>query len=160
MTLKDSRLERYLHEFFELGLFMKAFNGTWETIVGVLFLVSHGTILNRLLVFLARGELFENSQDKFIGFLTKLVQMQVQARVFATTYILIHGALNIFLAIQLYRNKLWAYQVTTVSMVIFISYQFYRIYLHHSGFLTVLTVFDVIFVFLTLHEYKHKVSVD
>jgi len=138
MTFKDSKLERYLHGFFELGLFMKAFNGIWETIVGILILISHGTVFNKLLGFLARGELLKDS------------------RVFATTYILIHGILNIFLAFQLYRNRLWAYKITIASMIIFISYQIYRIYLRHSGFLTVLTIFDIIFVILTWHEYKHK----
>ncbi len=140
MTFKDSKLERYLHGFFELGLFMKAFNGIWETIVGLLILISHGTIFSRLLTFLARGELLKDSQT----------------RIFAITYILIHGILNIFLAFQLYRNRLWAYKITIASMIIFISYQIYRIYLRHSGFLTVLTIFDIVFVILTWHEYKHK----
>ncbi len=154
MTSNPIKINRFLHQLFELGVVLKAVNGTWETLSGVFFLFFN-TTLARLAGFLVRGELLENPQDRLANYLTHI---PTQARKFAGTYILIHGVLNIFLAIQLFRNRLWAYLVTIAATAVFILYQLYRIHLYHSMVLLAVTVVDIGFILLTYHEYRTRVS--
>ena len=73
---------------------------------------------------------------------------------FAAFYLLSHGIIKIFLAIGLLRNRLWAYPAAIVFFILFILYQVYRYTYTQSSFLILLTVFDLIVVGLTWHEYK------
>lgn len=145
------------HELFEFGVFLKGFNGIWETISGAMFLfLSRGTITNWF--FLAtRNELIENPNDKVIIFFARVLQNSLShTKVFAALYLLVHGLLNIFLAVQLYRDKHWAYLVMIWTIIIFIGYQIYRISIHHSIALIFFTIFDIFFVILAWHEYKYR----
>ncbi len=138
----SNRFERYWHTFFEFGVLIKGFNGVLETVGGVLILFLSKSAFGSLFSFLARGELLQN--------------LPAGAKTFAAIYILLHGILNIFLAIQLYRNRLWAYLATISAMILFIFYQIYRINLHHSITLTVVTIFDLLFIALAWHEYQYQ----
>lgn len=155
--IKKYRFEYYWRAIFEFAVFIKGFNGIWETLSGFLVLFFSKAAFGNLFFFLARNELLEDPHDSFIAFMAQALQnLSASAKTFAAIYILLHGLLNIFLAIQLYRNKLWAYLVTINVMVIFIFYQVYRIILHHSVMLSILTVFDAIFIILTWHEYQYQ----
>jgi uncharacterized membrane protein len=121
----SSKIEKILHQIFKFGIFIKGFNGVWETIVGFVILFLSEEAISKPFYFVA-------------------------------VYFLIHGFLNLFLAIQLYRDRIWAYLVTIFVTIIFIFYQIHRIILHHSVVLTIITIFDILFIFLTWHEYKRK----
>lgn len=154
---KPAGLERVWHQFFEWSLLIKGFNGAWETISGVLILFSSKATLDNFFYFLARRELLEDPNDKLINFFTgALNSVSNDAKTFVAFYILFHGFLNIFLAIQLYRNKLWAYLFTIGAISLLMLYQIYRIIVHHSLVLTAITIFDVLFIILVWHEYKHR----
>lgn len=147
---------KYWHNFFELGIFAKGFNGIWETTSGVLILFTGQLTLNDWFQALTRNELLEDPHDKLMGFLAHSLQnFSPDIQKFAALYLLIHGVLNIFLAIQLYRDKHWAYFVTILSVALSMVYQIHRIMLHHSLFLSAITVFDAIFIILAWHEYKY-----
>ena len=150
-------IERYWHAFFKFGIFIKGFNGIWETGSGLAILLISKTGLGGWFYLLAQNELLEDPHDSFINFFIQILQTaSASAAIFAAVYILFHGVLNLFLAIQLYRNKLWAYIFTLWAMSAFLVYQIYRVVLHHSSILIVLTVFDIIFIILTWHEYLHQ----
>lgn len=154
--MKKFLTQKYWHELFEVGITLKGFNGIWETVTGFLFLVLSKDTLHRGFSYVTRNELFEDPNDKFINFLAHTLQnFSSDTKTFAALYIFLHGLLNIFLVIQLYRDKHWAYLVTIGSMILFMFYQIYRISIHHSVFLTVLTVFDAVFIVLAWHEYKY-----
>lgn len=147
----------YWHELFELGVALKAFNGVWETISGSLFLFLNKAVFVRLFYALAHRELLEDPHDRFINFLAlNLQNLSSNTKVFASLYILFHGLLNLFLAIQLYRNKHWAYLVTVGVMVLFIIYQLHRYQLHHSNFLLIISIVDIGFILVTLQEYRYQ----
>ncbi len=69
---------------------------------------------------------------------------------------LIHGLTKGFVVWGLWRNKLWAFPVSMVVLVLFIGYQVYRVTvaLFH-GVWSDLTVFDAFVVFLVWNEYQH-----
>ncbi len=121
-------------------------------------LILGGRLVRHLFYIMSRNELFEYPKDDLINFLSQTFdRIPAGAMKFAAVYILIHGVLNIFLVVQLYRERLWAYLVTIGAMIIFIIYQIYRISIYHSRVLTVITVIDVVFIFLAWNEYKlHK----
>ena len=150
-----STIQKYWHLLFEFAVIIKGFNGVWETLSGFLVLFLNKTKLNNWFDILLHSELLEDPNDKFIAFLSHALQnFSADIKVFVASYMLVHGLLNIFLAIQLYRDKHWAYLFAIWTMLIFITYQIYRIVIHHSLILTALTIFDVVFVFLAWHEYK------
>jgi uncharacterized membrane protein len=128
MKFRNSTIERYLHDLFEIGVFFKAINGIWETLTGWLVFYFGITIRHH----------------------------HMGARNFAAAYVLIHGIVNLFLAIQLLRQRLWAYLVAIGIMATFVIYQLYRIHHYHSRVLIFFTVVDILFIFLTWHEYRHR----
>lgn len=144
------------HELFELGVALKGFNGIWEAASGFLVLFVNKAIFSTWFYTIARSEILEDPNDKFVIFFSHLLQnLSSDVKTFAAVYLLAHGLLNIFLAIQLYRDKHWAYLVTIGVMLLFMVYQIYRIAVHHSIFLAALTVIDALFIVLAWHEYKH-----
>lgn len=148
--------QKYWHELFEAGIAIKGFNGVWETITGFLFLVLSKETLDSWFSYITRNELLEDPRDNLIQFFAHTFQnFSSDTKTFAALYVFLHGILNIFLVIQLYRDKHWAYLVTIGSMIIFMIYQIYRISVHHSLFLTLITIFDALFIALAWHEYKY-----
>lgn len=152
-----SKFENVLYGIFEFGIFVKFFNGLWEIVSGFFILFLSKTAIDNLFYFLASRELLEDPRDIFFNFLFKFLEnLSHNTQVFIAAYILIHGFLNLFLAIQLYRDKLWAYLAIITIMMVFVFYQIHRIILYHSTVLIVITIFDILFIILTWHEYNRK----
>ncbi|MFZ2719610.1 MAG: DUF2127 domain-containing protein [Minisyncoccia bacterium] len=147
--------EYYTHALFEAGVALKAFNGAWETLTGLFILFVPRDTLMYWFSVLAQRELLEDPHDRFVDTISRLITNTPDGtRLFVTIYILAHGVVNLFLAYNLYRQRLWAYPAAAVILGLFIIYQIERIYLHHSVTLIILTLIDVIFLALILHEYS------
>lgn len=155
------KLQKYWHRLFKFSVLIKGFTGAWETVSGFLFLFLSKATLGGWFSLLVRNELVEDPNDRFINFMAHALQnLSSDTKTFAALYVLAHGLLNIFLVIQLYRNKYWAYLIIIWAMLISMPYQIYRISLHHSATLTAITIFDVFFIALAWREYKiHKYAV-
>ncbi|MBP9822108.1 MAG: DUF2127 domain-containing protein [Candidatus Pacebacteria bacterium] len=158
MEFIKSKLEHYLRNIFEVGIFLKGINGIWETAVGASILFVGSPRLISFIDLFDRMELFQHSHYGMLGIGMGLLQGVGGAKTFIALYFLIHGLVNIFLSIQLYRNRLWAYLVTMGAMSILVVYQMHRIFLYHSKLLTVVTLVDALFIILTWHEYRHQTS--
>jgi len=149
MALKEENI----HKIFFISLILKSFNALLEIFGGILFLFS-GT-LSGILVFLVKKELIEDPTDFFANHLATLVPfLSVHTQVFASFYLLLHGIIKIFLVVNLFRNKLWAYPVTIGFLGLFVVYQTYYTIYGHSIFFTLLTLFDFMLMYLTWHEYN------
>jgi uncharacterized membrane protein len=61
---------------------------------------------------------------------------------------------KLFLVAGRLRNKLWAYPASLVVMGLFIVYQIYRFSYTHGWGLIVLSVFDIVVIWLIWHEYR------
>ncbi len=146
----------YWHNLFKIGVALKALNGIWQTASGLFILLVSKETLSGWLSFIIQRELLENPNDGVIGFLTHSLQnISTSTQTFVGLYILLHGLLNLFLTIQLTRDRHWAYLVTIGVTALFVCYQVYRISVYHSLFLTVFTAFDILFIILTWHEYRY-----
>lgn len=148
--------QKYWHRVFEIGIAIKGLNGIWEIGSGALFFFLSKLTLNNWLLAVTHQELLEDPSDLLMNFLVNTFQdVSISVQHFAAIYLLFHGFLNVFLVIQLHRGKQWAYVASMGLMLIFVVYQVYRIGIHHSLFLTAITIFDVFFILLTWHEFAH-----
>ncbi len=153
LNLKKYGEEKNIHLVFVISLILKGLNSILEILGGILFLFS-GSI-TALLSLLIRGELIEDPTDFIATHIQHaLPYFSIHGQLYASFYLLSHGIIKIILVISLLRNKLWAYPATIVTLFLFIAYQLYRLtYAYSLGFV-LLTLFDVLLIFLTWHEYR------
>ena len=148
--------EKYWHGFFELGIFVKSITGLVEILSGTLLLSVGPNVLHNILMRLAGGEAGEVPQDFFFVYSSQYIQhLTTATKNFAGIYILAHGLLNLILIIGLIKQKTQAYLIAVGVLISFMLYQIFRIAQNHSLILTVLTVFDVFFVYVIWHEYNY-----
>lgn len=62
------------------------------------------------------------------------------------------------LIVELFRDRLWAYPFTIITLAVFVCYQVYRFALTHSLVMILLTLFDLLVVVLTSLEYRKQKS--
>ena len=155
--------EKSIREIFFISLVLKGLDSLLEILGGVLFLFT-GTVTT-LLTFLIQKELIEDPTD----FVANQIQHSLpyfsgHAQSFGAFYLLSHGIVKIILVVSILRGKFWAYPAMIVVLFLFIIYQLYRFSYTHSSFLLLLTLFDLLIIVLTWHEYrvvkKHLFKVD
>lgn len=152
--MSEDKKEYYIHAVFVVGIVLKAFNGLIETIGGVLFLAT-GSVMS-IITYIVQQELLEDPKDIIANYAQHLLPLlSIHTELFIAIYLLVHGIIKIFLVIGLLMNKLWAYKLSIVVFILFIIYQLYRYSFSHSPFLLVLSLFDVIIIGLTWHEYTY-----
>jgi len=110
-----------------------------------------------MMVRLTQHELSEDPHDvianRILGYTHGLTGSAVT---FAALYLLVHGIVKIVLVAALLRNQAWAYPWMIGFLVIFIGYQLYRLALDPTFWLTALTVFDALMVWLTWREWRRQ----
>lgn len=145
--------ETSIRRLFKVSVLLKAANAIAEIVGGtsLLFTGEITKIVSRMI----QREFLEDPRD-FVATTAQhyLPYFSEHSQSFAVFYLLSHGIIKIFLAIGLLRNKLWAYPAAIVFFILFIFYQVYRYTYTQSSFLILLTIFDLIVVGLTWHEYK------
>jgi uncharacterized membrane protein len=142
---------------FEIGIIGKGLNGALEIVGGLLLLFLTPDRIHHVLAALTQAELSEDPGD-FIA--TRLLHtangLTGSAVLFGAAYLLIHGIVKVALVTALLANKLWAYPWTIAVLLLFISYQLYRIALSPTAGLIALTLFDAVIVALTWREYRQQ----
>lgn len=149
--------DRISHWFFDVGIILKGLDALLEVAGGVIFLLASNITLNRIIISLTQHELVEDPQDQIANLLRAAVlQLTPDTRVFGSAYLVVHGFVKLWLIVGLFRSKLWAYPTSIGFLCLFIAYQVYRLSYQFSIGLLLLTMFDSIFVFLILREYKSQ----
>ncbi len=155
----SSGLRRALHDSFEVGIILKGIDGAFEIAGGLLLLAVSPAQINRFLLSLLQHELSEDPRDVVANFLIQMAgHLSVKTQLFASLYLLSHGIVKIGIIASLWKNRLWAYPAAIFFFSVFIVYQIYRYAFSHSIWLAVLTVFDIVIVFLTWLEYRRVKS--
>ncbi|WP_230978794.1 DUF2127 domain-containing protein [Ollibium composti] len=104
---------------------------------------------------LTQEELIEDPKDFLAPHLLAWAQgFSVETKHFYAFYLLSYGLVKLFLVAGLLRNRLWAFPASLVVMGLFIVYQFYRFSYTHGWGLIVLSVFDIVVIWLIWHEYR------
>ncbi|MDA8089958.1 MAG: DUF2127 domain-containing protein [Nitrospiraceae bacterium] len=150
----DEKRRNLIHKGFEIGILLKFVDGILELMGGMALFWLSPQMLKGFVWAITRHELSEDPTDLVANFLIRSAQhFSVSARVFASAYLLSHGIIKIALVLSLWRRKLWAYPAAIVFFILFIIYQMYRYTHHHSAWLILLSILDVIVVMLTWMEY-------
>jgi uncharacterized membrane protein len=139
---------------FRAGIAVKGFDGTLETLGGVLLWVVKPSSFVWLQTFWL-GVLAYNRHDFIAVHMLNMSERLTSADpVFASFYLLTHGLIKVVLAIALWMNEIWAYPVAIFVFGGFCVYQIYRYTNTHSEALLWLTLFDIAIVILTWREYR------
>ena len=145
--------ENNIRRLFKVSVLLKAANAIAE-IVGGTSLLFTGEI-TKVVSQMIQREFLEDPRDLVANVAQHyLPYFSGHSQSFAAFYLLSHGIIKIFLAVGLLRDKLWAYPAAIVFFILFILYQVYRYTYAPSSLLIFLTIFDLIVVALTWHEYK------
>jgi uncharacterized membrane protein len=152
----DIKTQSVVHEAFEIGIFLKGFDGVLEIIGGFFLLVINPLTINKLVLVLTQHEISEDSADFIANLLISAAHnLSVSSQLFFIFYLFSHGAIKIFLVVSLWRKKLWAYPAAIIFFLLFIFYQINRYTYTHSTWLIYLTIFDIFIIVLTWLEYKN-----
>jgi uncharacterized membrane protein len=158
MVKKDGKITgtgKFLHQSFLVTLVLKGVLSSLEILGGVLLLFVSPAMINHLVSALTQHELSKNPHDILVRHLVLWSQhFSVSSQMFAGMYLLSHGVVKLFIVVSLWKKKLWAYPAGIAFFLIFIAYQVYRYQHTHSMGLIVLTVFDIILIYLTSVEYR------
>jgi uncharacterized membrane protein len=153
--------ELFLHRIFALGIWLKGIDGVLEIAGAGLLLVLSPTMLNQFVITLTQHELVEDPHDLIATALRRFTaQISPNTQLFASLYLIAHGLIKVALVAGLWRGKQWAYPTAIGFLCLFILYQLYRLSYHTSMGLLLLTLFDVLMVGLTWHEYRRSLAIE
>lgn len=148
-----------LDRIFEIGIILKGLDGVLEVIGGLLLLAVTPATIDRMTVRLTQHELSEDPNDFIASHMLRYTHgLTGSAVTFAAVYLLAHGIVKIVLVAALLRNQAWAYPWMIGFLLLFIGYQVYRLALSPTFWLTALTVFDALIVWLTWREWHRQTA--
>lgn len=147
----------WLDRVFAVGIMGKGLNGAAELVIGTVLLMTPLVQLQSVAAHLSSAELAEDPHDLVATHLLHTVHgLTAQTALFGAIYLLLHGVVKVVLVAALLRDRLWAYPWMIAVLGLFIGYQVYRMVLHPTAGLAVLTLFDLVIVTLTWREMRYQ----
>ena len=153
MTLFHPRT--LLDKAYEIGIFIKGFDGILELVGGVLLLTISPATVNHLAWALTQHALSENPHD-FIATHVLHYSHKLAAghNLFAALFLLTHGIVKVVLVTCLLLNKLWAYPYALGALGLFLVYQVYELVVAPSFGMAFLSVLDAVIIWLVWREWQ------
>jgi uncharacterized membrane protein len=147
--------ENIFHRSFEITLYLKGVFGIFEIAAGVALYSVDRNFLTNFILSTFHNELQTDPHDFIVNTLLHAAQaLSVSTQLFIFLYLLASGVTKIVLIAGLLRGKLGYYPAAIVIFLLFVFYQLYRYYLTHSLWLVILTLADIVVIWLTWREYK------
>ena len=144
---------------FRISLYLKGLDGLLETAGGILLLIITPDQINHLARWLTQGELSEDPHDFIANHILKTAHHLTGASLaFGAAYLLAHGIVKIILVVEVIRDHLWAYIGLISITALFVIYQIYRITIKFSVSMLLLTLFDLLIIYLTQKEYRRHLA--
>jgi uncharacterized membrane protein len=143
-----------LDKTFDVTLIVKGAYGVVELIGGILLLVIAPATIDRSARWFTQHALAEDPDDLIARHLLHVTGNLHGTQLFGAVYLLIHGVVKPVIVIGLLRREQWAYYVAFVFLGGFVFYQMYRLTSDPTVWLTLLTIFDLFIIWLTLREYR------
>ena len=139
---------------FNITVLLKGLDGILEVAGGLLLLVISPATIDRFAAALTQHELSQDPHDFLASHLLRLTSDLHSTRLFGALYLVSHGLAKVVIVGGLLRQKRWAYPVALIFLGGFVVYQLYRITFAPSIGLVLLTVFDLLIIWLTWREYR------
>jgi len=147
--------ENTIRNIFRVGLVLKAVHSVSELLGGVALYVASNEAIIHVTRLITSSELLEDPNDLVANFLLHAAQsLSLDQKSAAALYLLSHGGIKLFLVVMVLRERPWAYPVFIAALALLITYQSYRLALGFSPWLAALTLFDLVILWLTWHEYR------
>lgn len=149
--------EKTYYSLFRIGVVIKAAIALGELVVGTLVVFMSPERISNF-IYAVAGVEFTEPQG---GLIWKLVAGSLKdftatsQAVWAFVF-LSHGIVKMFLLGGLWKNKLWAYPTSALIFTGFVFYQLYELSVVPSILLWLITIFDIVLIWLIWHEYKVK----
>lgn len=146
---------KFLHNLLSYAIFIKGLSGLLEFAGSmVLFFIASRPVtftMNILFSFV----LAHDPDDPIANLVIKLLgEMSKSTRLFGATVLLIFGLINLFLVIAIWKEKFWIYPSAAIVIMFLIVYQIFRFSHTGSIALFLLTLLDILIVFLLFREYS------
>lgn len=149
--------ERRIHQIFEIGILLKGVHGLLECLGGVALAAVSAEAVTHLVLRATQGELTEDPGDFVASHLMHWATgFSAGTKTFYAAYLLSHGLIKLVLVGALLRGMLWAYPASLIALALFMIYQLYRFVETQSPVMLILTLFDLLVMWLIWHEYQIK----
>ena len=159
MSTAASRREQRLHRFFEITLLLKALFAVGEIVAALGIYIAPLDTISDFVGAITQAELAKHPHDIVAAHLAEWAQnLSVGTQHFVALYLLSHGAVKLWVIIGLMRERLWYYPVALVLFTLFVVYQIHRYTLTHSVSLILITIIDLVVIWLTWHEYRYLLN--
>lgn len=144
---------------FQLSITLKGLDGLLE-IAGAFFFLSRDPARVNALLNAVTFHLLSPSQISFLAYHLLHASQAIagHAPYFLFLFLMSHGVAKVTLVTALWFNRMWAYPMMIVMLVLFIIYQLYVMASNPTPFLMLLTLFDVLVIWLTKEEYAKQRS--
>ena len=151
------RSHRSLDRAFRITVTLKGLDGLLEIIGGIALLLVSPVSIQGFVRFLTAHELAQDPHDFIAAHLLHSASgLSRSATVYGGVYLLSHGVTKVVLVVLVLKDKLWAYPLMIAVIGVFIVYQIYRLTYKPTFGLMLLTLFDLLVVWLTWREYDIK----
>ncbi len=151
------KAEKGIYEVFLVSIIAKGGFALLETVLGLMLLFT-SSVIDTIQQLIAE-ELIEDPSDMISHWVEPFLHPTPEAQLFGGLYLLSHGVVKLFLVGGLLLNRLWAYPASIGVFTLFILYQMERYFFKtHSVWLLVLTVADIVVIWLIYHEYRRMLK--
>ncbi|HEU5005243.1 MAG TPA: DUF2127 domain-containing protein [Candidatus Saccharimonadales bacterium] len=144
---------------FKISLILKGLDGLLEILSGLLLLAIRPEQIQKISHHLTDSTLARSPHSFWASHVaTWASNLGKGSLIFGAIYLLSHGIVKLFVVVQVWRNKSWAYPLLLIVIGLFVIYQvYYLIFKKVTAGMIALTVFDLIIIYLTFIEYRrHK----
>lgn len=145
--------EKNIHTAFRIGIILKAIDGFVETASGLALLFIKPDTINGIVSYYVRDELAEEPHSLIANYFLQHGHLTESAAVFTVILLLTRGVVKLAVAAGLLKDILVVYPIALVIYTGFVIYQLYYVVTAHSLPLLALSIFDVIVIALTAHEW-------
>jgi uncharacterized membrane protein len=145
-----------LDETYRVGLVLKGIDGLLELIGGFILLTVSPATMDRWAHDVFQHELSEDPNDFIAHHVLHLTGNLHAVQTFGAIYLLSHGAAKLVMVGGLWKHQRWAYPFALVFLVAFVIYQLYRMTFDPSVGLALLTIFDVVIIWLVWRDFREQ----
>ncbi len=158
--MKVAERRKWYHELFRISIFLKGLDGALELLGALVLVVLGSNTISTIVHNLFEQELLEDPGDFVANLLVNATHnITLSTQHFIALYLFVHGAIKVGLVTALWKDKLWAFPVAGVVLLLMVLYQGFRLGYNFSWILLFLTLLDVIILVLLKSEYDRQVRI-
>ena len=147
--------EKEILNIFRITIFFKGVNAFAEMLGGIVIWFTSKVFLVTFLLNFFQNSLSDDPKDYVANFIVdSAAALAVSSQYILGAYLFLHGIIKIILLTGLFKKKLWAYPASIIIFSLLIVYEIYIYYFNQSFWTLAITLFDMLIVTLTAHEYR------